>query len=386
MGRETEIIFPDAGGAPLYPDPGARGPVLVTGAAGFLGRALVAELLRHGYAVRGLCRRDGQAEALRALGAKPVRGDLLDPPSLAAAVEGAEVVFHLAAALRGGARVYDRVNRGGTRDLAAAAAAAPALRRFVLVSSRAATGASRDGRPVSAATPPRPAYDYGVSKLEAERELARVPGLAWCAVRPPLLYGPGDRLTLPLFRLAARGLYPQFAGGLRYLSMVHVTDAARAVRLAGEAPGIEGRAIHLTGPEPVTPAALGDALERAAGRKLHRLRVPAPLVALLAEAMEPIARAIGAARTRLAPPGRGRNGGPRRDWLPISRAPRRGSGGGDGGLPPGRPRQPQQQPEVISSTRVTLAGATFARLKRAVTSFFPGASQTQTVWPVFGSM
>ena len=184
--------------------------------------------------------------------------------------------------------MLDRVNRGGTRDLAAAAAAAPALRRFVLVSSRAATGASRDGRPVSAATPPRPAYDYGVSKLEAERELARVPGLAWCAVRPPLLYGPGDRLTLPLFRLAARGLYPQFAGGLRYLSMVHVTDAARAVRLAGEAPGIEGRAIHLTGPEPVTPAALGDALERAAGRNLHRLRVPAPLVALLAEAMEPL--------------------------------------------------------------------------------------------------
>ncbi len=262
---------------------------LVTGAAGFLGRVLVRDLVAAGHRVRALVRRPEQAKVLASDGAEPILGDLADAGSLHAATAGAECVFHLAAALRGGVRAYDRVNRDGTLALATAArAAAPDLRRFVFVSSRAAVGSSPDGHPLSEATPPRPAGDYGAAKLAAERGLRGVPGLPFVVVRPPLLYGAGDRLSLPFFRLAARGLFPALVGGFAASDMVDVRDAARAVRLAAEAPAAQGRAVLLAGPAPVRPRDLAEALSAAAGRRLRVLRIPVPLLAAAADLLAPI--------------------------------------------------------------------------------------------------
>jgi nucleoside-diphosphate-sugar epimerase len=107
-------------------------------------------------------------------------------------------------------------------------------------------------------------------------------------VRPPLLYGPSDRLTWPLVKWAARGLFPIFSGGLRRTSLLHVRDAARALALAAETPGIERRKVLLTGPAPVTTTGLRAALERALGRRVREVRIPVPLALAFTEALSPI--------------------------------------------------------------------------------------------------
>ncbi|HEX2503867.1 MAG TPA: NAD-dependent epimerase/dehydratase family protein, partial [Miltoncostaeaceae bacterium] len=106
-------------------------PVLVTGGSGFVGRAVLDRLVAAGRPVRALARSEESAAALAAAGAEPVRGDILDPPSLQRALEGAEVVYHVAG-VNGfcfpDPAVLYRGNVDGTRNLVRAAAAAGARR------------------------------------------------------------------------------------------------------------------------------------------------------------------------------------------------------------------------------------------------------------------
>ncbi|MFI5403683.1 MAG: NAD-dependent epimerase/dehydratase family protein, partial [Planctomycetota bacterium] len=145
---------------------------LVTGGHGFLGSHLVDALLDRGVRVRCLLR-PGRPESL--FSGRPVevvRGDLRAADGLAAAVEGADLVFHVAGliAARSPAEFHE-VNAKGTARLAAAVAARGPVSRFVLVSSQAAAGPSLDGRPVTEDRPPGPLTHYGRSKLAGERAL-----------------------------------------------------------------------------------------------------------------------------------------------------------------------------------------------------------------------
>jgi UDP-glucose 4-epimerase len=92
--------------------------------------------------------------------------------------------------------------------------------------------------------PPAPTNAYGESKLLGEELLRRVAGLRWSIVRPPWVYGPGDRATFALFRLAARGIFPSVAGGCLEISMVHVDDLVEALVLVGESPRADGRVYY----------------------------------------------------------------------------------------------------------------------------------------------
>src|SRR5439155_13830598 len=101
----------------------------------------------------------------------------------------------------------------GTRNvLGACPRATPPLSRFVLVSSQAAAGPALDGRAVREDDPPRPVSAYGLSKLHAERAVLAYRDLFPSAiVRPPVVYGPRDRDTLLVFRVASRGVIPRLA-------------------------------------------------------------------------------------------------------------------------------------------------------------------------------
>lgn len=197
--------------------------VALTGANGFVGRALAARLLAGGWRVRALLRRP--APELAALGATAVPGALEERASLDRLVEGVDAVVHCAGLVRARNRAeFMSVNAEGTARVADAAVARPRPPRFVLISSLAAREPG-----ISA---------YAASKYGAEQALAaHGRSLAHCAVRPPAIYGPGDRATLPLFRQLARGflLVPK-APGAR-LSLLHVADLAAAVErlLAGDA-------------------------------------------------------------------------------------------------------------------------------------------------------
>jgi nucleoside-diphosphate-sugar epimerase len=213
--------------------------VLVTGGTGFIGRHLVRRLAERGDQLRCLVRSPEKARQTvgqDAPAVEYVRGDVTAPDSLAEAVAGVEVVYHLAGAtlqLRKGD--YQQVNAEGTRRLAEVCARQPTPPVFVYVSSLAAAGPATDDHPLTEACPPHPVSEYGRSKLAAERYLRGLAGdLPITILRPPSVFGPGDLYTLKLFRLARWGIMFVPGRQLFRLSWIDVADLVEAMILAAQ--------------------------------------------------------------------------------------------------------------------------------------------------------
>ncbi len=221
---------------------------LLTGATGFIGLTLAERLRARGQAVRALARASSRVDELAGLGVEVCRGDVTDPRSLAEAVEGCQVVVHLAGLTKAlDLAAYRRVNALGPRHLARACREARPRPALVLVSSLAAAGPARAGRPRTEEDPPAPVSDYGRSKLEGEEEVRALCGpLEATVVRPPLVYGPRDRELLPpLFRMARLGVVLKSGFADKRYSAVHVEDLADGILAAAE----RGRRLSRSGSE-----------------------------------------------------------------------------------------------------------------------------------------
>jgi UDP-glucose 4-epimerase len=182
--------------------------VLVTGASGFIGRAVVAAFAKDGRAVRAAVRRPPQPAFAAGV-------DTVQHPDLAQSfdwqplLDGVDQVVHLAGIAHTGgadASLYDRVNRQATALLAKAAAQA-GVNRFVFVSSvRAQSGPAAD-HALSERDPPAPSDPYGRSKLAAEAAVC-ASGVPFIVLRPVLLYGPGVKGNFALLARAASSRLP----------------------------------------------------------------------------------------------------------------------------------------------------------------------------------
>lgn len=195
--------------------------VAITGATGFAGRHAVAELLSRGHRLRALVRNPQGAGLPEAV--ERVKGDLADPGAVRQLMAGADAAVHLAGALAAFDREgYFSVNARGTETLVEAALSA-GLGRFVHVSSLAARE-------------PQLSH-YGASKRAGEEAVARH-GATLNAVilRPPAVYGPGDRGTLPLIRELTRPVAAIPGQRDARFSLIHAHDLARTIGTA-----IEGR-------------------------------------------------------------------------------------------------------------------------------------------------
>ncbi len=180
--------------------------IAITGATGFVGSAVLEVALAEGHQVRALARRDQTARA----GVEWVRGDLGDTAALAALIEGADAVIHVAGLTNTpDPATFEAANVAGTANVIAAMKQAGA-RRLVFVSS------------LSARMPGLSAY--GASKAKAEA-LVEASGLDWTTVRPPGVYGPRDVDYLEMFRTAKWGFVPLPPGGAS--SIIHADDLAR---------------------------------------------------------------------------------------------------------------------------------------------------------------
>lgn len=178
----------------------------ITGATGFVGRALVAEAARRKVAIRALTRSQQPA----AKGVEWVRGHLADRGALSELVDGAEAVIHVAGVVNApDADGFNQGNVEGTLKLVEQTLA-EGVPRFVFVSS------------LSAREPQL--SKYGESKRQAEKIVA-ASGLDWTTVRPPAIYGPHDREMFELFRAAKWGVVPMPPAGKA--SVIHVADLAR---------------------------------------------------------------------------------------------------------------------------------------------------------------
>jgi nucleoside-diphosphate-sugar epimerase len=174
---------------------------------------------------------------------------------------------------------YREANASGTESLARAAAEACPRARFVLVSSQAAAGPARGGRPVTEADPPKPVSWYGLSKLEGEQALQRSFAGSWCIVRPSIVYGSGDPGLLELFAIIQGGWAPIPAGGRMRVQLLAVADLARILFATANRTEVSGRVAFAAGPTASTREMI---LEIAGLRKppARPLPVPAGVVRL----------------------------------------------------------------------------------------------------------
>jgi len=273
--------------------PRSRRIAVVTGGTGFIGWNLCERLLRDGWVVRAAVR--PSSDNPLPAGVDRVAAELeLEPMS--AALEGAEVVFHLAGLTRAASyEAFARVNVEGARQVAQAAARCGTL--LLLVSSIAAAGPGTAADPRREDDPPEPVSWYGRSKLAGERAVAQVGDLHAVTVRPPAVYGRHDTDFLTLFRLAALGWMPVLGSAGKGYTMIEVADAVDTLvtlAVAGLArrPGIIGEAFNIGHAEIVDTAALRRALSATFGRRVRRVFVPRPLLWTLSQLGE-MAAAFG---------------------------------------------------------------------------------------------
>jgi dihydroflavonol-4-reductase len=213
------------------------GKVLVTGASGFIGTHLVSTLTKRGDEVTCLVRQSSRIESLREAGARFVYGDVTDRDSIAPAVKGQQIVFHLAGCTQAlAARYFYRVNQRGVANVAQVCARQTTPPVLVSVSSLAAAGPASTGVPKIEADPARPVSHYGHSKRAGERAAEHFADhVPITIVRPPIVLGEGDRMGLPLFRSISRfGVHMVPGIDPRRFSLIHADDLVQLLILAAE--------------------------------------------------------------------------------------------------------------------------------------------------------
>ncbi len=233
--------------------------VLVTGGGGFLGRAIIEQLLAQGDEVCSLAR--GNYPQLEARGVECLRGDIRDAARVSSACAGCELVFHTAAVagIWGPWEHFYGINVLGTRNVIAACREHK-VPKLVYTSSPSVTFGGRPQENVneSVGYASRWLCHYAQTKALGEQEAlaANTRALAVCALRPHLIWGPGDQHLIPrLIERARSGQLRRVGNGKNLIDMVYVDNAAAAHLQAAEAltPGspVAGRAYFISQGEPV---------------------------------------------------------------------------------------------------------------------------------------
>lgn len=248
--------------------------VLITGATGFLGVPLVARLADAGHTVRAVVRATSRTDLIEGLGAECVVADLHDGEALRGATEGVDAVVHAAGGGRNRSRAQIYADNRDTTATLIEACRGRSLRRFVHISSLAATGPSRDGAaPVERA----PTSHYGRSKAAAEDVvLAAKDAFPVTVLRPCAVYGPGDSAMVPVFRMADRG-WLVLPGPARGTAFVHRDDCVSAIVAALEVDHPSGRAYGVA-ERVVRNDELPTLIARAVGRNPRVVKVPGPVL------------------------------------------------------------------------------------------------------------
>jgi len=263
--------------------------VVVTGATGFVGRHLLARLLRDGHAVRGTVW-TGEPAVVLPEGVTAVPIEAIGPETeWGHLLAGVDTVFHLAARVHvmkepGGdpLMLYREVNVAGTERLARQAASA-GVRRLVFLSSVKVHG-EETREPYREDSPLAPRDPYGISKMEGEdalRRIEREAGLEIVILRPPLVYGPGVKANfLELLRCVDRGWPLPLASTRNARSLIYVGNLVDALTRCGDDSRAAGKTYLISDGEDVSTSRLVRFMAAALGRPPRLVPFPIGLLSL----------------------------------------------------------------------------------------------------------
>jgi nucleoside-diphosphate-sugar epimerase len=271
--------------------------VLVTGATGFLGKALARRLHARGDEVTALGRNPSILAELEREGLRPLRADLGDGAAIRAACQGQEVVFHSGAlsSAWGSASEFFRANVLGTRHVIAGCDAA-GVRRLVYVSTPSIYFRFESRLEVreDALLPTQPANEYARTKLLAEAEIdqAHTRGLPVISIRPRAIFGEGDNAILPrLISRLASGRLRVIGDGQNITDLTYVENVVDALLLCAEAhETLLGRKYNITNGEPLPLWGLIRQVCAAFGYEYPQKRIPYPAAIGLATVLEGVSR------------------------------------------------------------------------------------------------
>jgi nucleoside-diphosphate-sugar epimerase len=228
---------------------GVKRRVLVTGANGFIGSHLVEYLIEQHWEVRCLVRRKSDLRYLSHLNVDLTYGDCRRIDSLYEAVRDRDVVFHLAAELRGRDwEEFYRTNVEGTNNLLEACMkVSPRLQRFVYVSTIAAAGPTYTAEYRNEYAPCHPVHDYGRTKLLGEEAVRRfgdrIPSVI---IRATNIYGPRERELFPIMQIVQKRLKPLIGRREKQITICYVSDLVHALFLAAVSEKAVGNLYYVT--------------------------------------------------------------------------------------------------------------------------------------------
>lgn len=262
--------------------------ILVTGASGFVGRALCNTFARCGLNIRAAVRDDSSGRELPCPAV--CVGNIDANAEWSKALANVDAVVHLAArahVMRDGApdplAAYKAVNVDGSTRLGEAALRA-GVKRFVFMSSIKVNGEATSDRPFTESDEPRPLDAYGMTKLEAERRLASLCAntpMALTVLRPPLVYGPGAKGNLlALMRAVDRGLPLPLGAIHNRRSLIGIDNLVEAVRLCLLSRHSGTATYLISDDEPVSSADLVRSIAAAMGKRARLWPIPVPLIKL----------------------------------------------------------------------------------------------------------
>lgn len=274
--------------------------VLITGGTGFIGSRLALACVQAGEDVRVLAQTNTPAEEanarlLQEQGMEVALGSVTDTASLAAAMNGVQVVYHLAAAQHEAnvpdAHFHD-VNVTGTRNVMEAAITAGAQR--VVHGSTIGVYRATPGETTTNSTPLEPDNIYGKTKLLGEAVVRsfgdRMPA---AIIRISETYGPGDRRLHKLFAGIKRGRFPFIGRGENLHHLVYIDDLVTALRQGAVAETAIGRTVVVAGPAPISTRRMAEIVAREVGAPFPRLRIPMGPMLLAATVTEGLLRPLG---------------------------------------------------------------------------------------------
>ena len=254
--------------------------LLITGGTGFIGSRLALHARRRGLQATVTGQTNSPAESTRndeltRAGVNVLHGPLQDADFAQRAVEGCNLVIHLAAAQHEAnvpESYFREVNVDGTRTLLEASRAA-GVKRFVYGSTIGVYGEATSAM-LDESTPPHPMNMYGRSKLEAEQVVRSYEGMPTSIVRISETYGPGDFRLLKLFKGIQKNRFVVIGAGRNQRQVIHVEDLIQGLLLAGEHPAAVGQTFVMAGQEVMTTNDMVSTIAAAVGRPPRALHAP----------------------------------------------------------------------------------------------------------------